>query len=113
MSAAPATAPPDESEDATTLFDRRQYEALPKYDGHTATKLKISFGGSVEIDINDLDQLERYRHLILGDTIALEVEAEVAKIHWGHETKQANGLKVVSHSVGLKVHSYDIDGEEL
>jgi len=111
MSAAPATAPPDESEDATTLFDRRQYEALPKYDGHTATKLKIRFGGSVEIDINDLDQLEYYRTLILGDEVSLTVDASVAKVNWGHETKESTG-RVVSHSVGLKVHSYDINGEE-
>jgi len=109
------TAPPETPPDAggAALFDRSRYQALPKLDGHTATKVKLSFSGTVEIDTNDLDQLEHYRTLLLGDEVSLTVHAAVAKVGWGHDRKGVEEVKEVANQVTLKVHSYDIEGEEV
>jgi hypothetical protein len=93
---------------AGELFNAAAYDTRPKLDGHTADKVKIAFTGSVEVDLMDVDQLEHYKSLLLGEEVELKIHASVAKVNWAHAEKGEDLITEVATSVGLKVHSYDL-----
>lgn len=109
---ATATAiPPEEP----GLFDRKQYDTIPRLDGHTATGLKLGFAGGVELDLYDIEQLEHFRGLLLGDEVTITVHASVSGVAWSHSPDDPDGEKdkKVVNKVTLRVHSYDVESEEV
>lgn len=89
------------------LFDPKPYDApVPKLDGHKADKLKLAFGGSVEVDLMLEGNLEHFKSLRFGQEVELTVTAIVGKKHWAIRTDD-EGTETVTHTVGLSVHSYE------
>lgn len=102
---------PEEGLDAGgVLFDRRLYEIMPKLEGITADRIKVVFGGSVEVDTRDLEQVSSYRGLLLGEDVAVVIRASVTRIGWSHGPVGSEGDTETFHSATLKVHTYEIEG---
>ena len=78
---------------------------IPGMDGYRADKLTVSFGGGVELQVTDVDDLNFLKTLELGKNVSLTIEAVVVrKAHTltpGNETTDAQ----LGYGVALKVHS--------
>jgi hypothetical protein len=68
----------------------------------------LAFGGSIELDRTDQDDLDLLERFKLGEDVALAVTAKVAGKGFGHALKGEDEEKVVTHRIALKVHSLDV-----
>lgn len=95
--------------DTGELFDPAPYiTPVPALDGHRADTLKLAFAGGVEIDLMVDDDLEWFKSLRFGQELELRVTATVAKVAWTHKAN-SEGEEKVAHTLGLAVHSYELD----
>lgn len=95
-------------EAASELFDGTKYDLpIPKLDGHRADVLKLSFGGSVELDLVRAGNLDHFDSLKFGQEVELQITAIVGKKQWSIRRNDETGEETVTHTIGLAVHSYE------
>jgi hypothetical protein len=83
------------------MFDTEPYEvALPKYEGHRASTIKLGFFGVIEVDPYDNERLEYFNSLRFADEIELGVSATVSK-------DVETGQEEIVNTISLKVTAYD------
>jgi hypothetical protein len=87
------------------LFDAEPYSLpIPKLDGHTADRLVLAFGGSVELDRLVDEDLRIIELLLLGRDVRFVVEATVAGKGFSHAARR-DEEEQVGYTVKLRVHS--------
>jgi hypothetical protein len=91
----------------TELFDGTEYVVpFPQADGHQVTDLALRIAGSLRFNRNDPDHATMIESLTLGRVVTLEVTASVdAKLQGIRH--DADGNEIVTHTVGLKIHTVD------
>jgi hypothetical protein len=96
---------------STELFDSTKYELpIPKMDGSRADVLKIAFGGTLELDLANPEDLDLLAYLKLGREITLELDVAVAAKSMKIGKPNDDGDQKVTYAVGLRpvrVMSYD------
>jgi hypothetical protein len=91
--------------DDDAIFDASSYDLpIPKLDGHKADRLTLSFGGSIELDWRDEENLELIERLHLGEDVGLHVTTTVAGKGFSHTAKAEDG-ESVGYQIRLRVHS--------
>lgn len=94
---------------AEEIFDGSAYELpIPKKDGHRADVIRLSLGGSIELDLYDENALAYIQGLRLGQEITVTVTARVGSSGWTHALKGEDENDHAVFAVGLKAHSIDI-----
>lgn len=91
------------------IFDGTAYELpIPKKDGHRADVIRLSLGGSIELDMYDETALAYIQGLRLGQEITVTVTARVGSSGWTHSLKGEEQEDHAVFAVGLKATSIDI-----
>lgn len=91
------------------IFDPSAYELpIPKKDGHRANVIRLSLGGSIELDLYDEDALAYLQGLRLGQELELTVTARVAAAGWSHSLKGEEQEDHAVYAVAVKAHSINI-----
>lgn len=93
------------------LFNGDQYATpVPKLDGHRADTLKLTIGGTIEIDPMDGQLLDWFKSLRFGQDIELRVTGTIGGHAWTHRvTDPDSGQEKVTHARKLVVHSIETD----
>ena len=107
-------ADPEEETETNGLFDPDPYTLdRARIDDTPADKLKIAFGGSIELNPDDPDDRELFDHLTLGKPVELRISGHV-RARTGTLTEDSEGVTTVKGSAGIKVTTlYRLTAEEL
>jgi hypothetical protein len=81
---------------------------IPGMDGYRADKLTVSFGGGVELQVTEVDDLDFLKTLTLGRTVSLKVEAVVVRKGFTLTLGSEEKADQAGYGVGLKVHSLEV-----
>ena len=93
------------------LFDPKPFTIpVPQLDGHRADTLKLAFAGNVDIDKMDNEALDHFKSLRFGQEVELRISGTVGKTGWALKT-DSEGQDTVTHTLGISVHSYQVDSE--
>ena len=93
----------------TELFDPGPYQLpAPIMDGQRATKARITFAGSIEIDMHDEQDLQLLGGMLLGRAVGMRVTATVAKIGWAVSPTKEHGNVDIVDAVTLRVEEYEL-----
>ena len=89
----------------TILETPAEQQALPGMDGHYAQRIGLSFGGSLELDPMNEDDLALIDGLKLGQEVTLRIAATVAGKGFGYVASDLGDK--VAYRVTVRVHSLD------
>lgn len=78
---------------------------IPTADGHKADKLVLAFGGSIELDRTDEDDLELINSLELGGELEFVVEGAIGGKVWSQPARAEDGTTTTTYRVGIRINS--------
>lgn len=79
-----------------------------KIDPTRPTVIKISFSGSIDLDLNQQADAAFYNSLVAGKNAVLEVEAHVAGAKKTHRRDSEGNVDAVVETKSLIIHSLDL-----